>query len=99
MRIALEPRLRIGNADLSEQFERPPPRPLATDAAVKLQDFTDLGLNRMQRIERGHRLLEDDGNVVAADAANLALRQAEQFPALEANAAGGVRSGRIRQQF
>src|SRR6266853_515900 len=97
MRIARQPRFRFGNADLGEQFERPYPRPRAANSAVKLQDFTDLGLNRMQRIERRHWFLEDDRNVVAANAANLALRQIEQFAALEVNAAGGMGSGRIRQ--
>src|SRR5438552_18522121 len=53
----------------------------------------------MQRIERRHRLLEDDRNVVAANAANFALRQFEQFAPLELNAARGMRCGRVWQEL
>ena len=99
MRIAGEPGFRIGNADLRQQFQRPCPRHRAANAAVQLQNLADLRLDGVQRIERGHRLLEDDRNVVAADAADLALRQVEQFAALEADGAGGMRRGRIGQQL
>src|SRR5665647_724807 len=74
MRVAGEPCFRFGNADLREQLQRARPRLRAADVAVQLQDLDDLGLNRVQRIERGHRLLEDDRNVVAADAADVVLR-------------------------
>src|SRR6185437_11145828 len=75
------------------------PRHLAANAAVKLQDLADLGRDRVQRIERGHRLLEYDRNIIAANAANLAFRQVEQLPALELNAARRMRGGRIGQQL
>src|SRR5450631_1018003 len=99
MRIALEPGFRFGNADLGQQLQRSRPRHAPSNAAVKLQDFTDLGLNRVERIERRHRLLEDNRNVVAANAANLALRQLQQFVPLEANAAGGMRCGWVWQEL
>src|SRR5487761_2288372 len=99
MRIAREPRFRVGDAYLGEQLKRARPRLLPADAAVKLQDFADLRLNRMQRIERRHRLLEDDRNVVAANATHLALRKRQQLAALEVNAARRMRRGRIRQQL
>jgi hypothetical protein len=90
MRIAGEPRFRLWNADLREQLQRPRPRHRTANAAVQLQNLADLRLDGVQRIERGHRLLEDDRNVIAADAANFALRQIEQFAALEAYGAGGM---------
>ncbi len=71
MRIALEPGFRIGNADLGEHFERARARRGAGQAAMQQQDFADLLFDRVQRIERGHRLLEDDGDVVAAHLADL----------------------------
>ena len=37
---------------------------------MQQQDFADLLLDGVQRIERGHRLLEDDGDVVAAHLAD-----------------------------
>ena len=44
--------------------------------AMQKQDLADLLLDRVQRIERGHRLLEDDRDVVAAHLAHLALAHA-----------------------
>src|ERR1700747_889903 len=99
MRVAAEPRFRLGNADLAEQFERARPRHLGSDRVMQLEDFTDLRLDGVERIERSHRLLEDDRNVVAANAAHLALRQIEQFAALEANASRWMRRGRVREQL
>src|SRR6476620_579757 len=99
MRIAGKPCFRFRNADLCQQLDGPRPRPLAANSAVKLQDLADLGLDRMQRLERGHRLLEDDRNVVATNAANLALRQLQQFAPLELHASRGMRCGRVRQEL
>ena len=45
------------------------------------QDLADLRLDRVQRIERGHRLLEDDRDVVAADLAHLAFGRRQQIAA------------------
>ena len=81
MRIACEPGLRIGNADLGEQFEDAPARGLPGKSLVKQQDFGDLLLDGVQRIERRHRLLEDDGDVVAAHVADFVFRHGEQFAA------------------
>ena len=80
VRIAAEPGLRIGNADLGQQFEDARARRRAGDAAVQQQNLADLLLDGVQRIERRHRLLEDDGDVVAAHLAHLVLRQAAAVP-------------------
>ena len=53
-------------------------------ALVQLQDLADLLLDRVQRVERGHRLLEDHGDVVAAHArAARSSLSVEQVLALE----------------
>ena len=83
VRIAAEPPRRVGNADLVEQFEDAGARRLAGNALMQQQNFADLLLDRVQRIERRHRLLENDGDVVAAHLADLALRHGQQFAALE----------------
>src|SRR5262249_54329223 len=57
----------------------------------------DLLLDRVQRIERGHRLLEDDADVVAAHVPDLPLAHGEQILALEADHAGGMMRRRIWQ--
>ena len=66
VRIAAEPPGRIANADLAEQIDDLVARLGAGEAVVQQQNFPDLLLDRVQRIERRHRLLEDDGDVVAA---------------------------------
>ena len=75
MRIAVEPRLRIGNADLGQNFKRAGARRGTGQPAVQQQDLADLLLDGVQRIERGHRLLEHDGDVVAAHLPDVALAQ------------------------
>src|SRR4029077_17626538 len=97
--IAREPFFRIGNADLAEQLDDAPARRHAGEIAVQQQDFADLLLDGVERIERGHRLLENDRDVVAADVADLALRQAEQLLPLEVDRAGRMARRRIGQQL
>ncbi len=97
MRIALQARFGIGNADLRQQFERARPRRLPADAAVQRKDLGNLRLDRVQRIERGHRLLEDDRDVVAADFTHLVFSRLQKIAAAEPDAAGGMRGGRIGQ--
>src|SRR5579871_1541054 len=98
MWIAAEPRLRLGDPDLPQKFERARAHHRTGDVVMELQGLAYLGLNRMQRIERGHRLLKDDRNIVAADFANVALRQREHLPSLETDTARRMRCGRIGQQ-
>ena len=83
MRIALEPALRIGNADLAEHLEGPRARRCSGEPAMQQQNFADLLFDGVQRIERGHRLLKDDGDVVAAHAPHVALGKRQQIAALE----------------
>ena len=59
----------------------------AADAVVQKQYLADLRLDRMQRIERGHRLLEDDRDVVAANFAHLVLCRGQEVAAPETDAA------------
>ncbi len=40
---------------------------------VKASDFGELPANGEKRIERGHRILEDHGDAIAADGGELAL--------------------------
>ena len=72
------------------------PRLRAAQALVEFQDFADLPFDRMQRIERGHRLLEDHGDVVAAHLAQVALIGIKQFLALELDRAGRMLRRRDR---
>ena len=58
-------------------------RARAAQPLMQLDDFADLPLDGVQRIERGHRLLEHHGDVVAAHPAQVAFIGIEQFLALE----------------
>ena len=99
MRITVEPAFRIADADLSEHLDDARARRLAGEAAVQQQNLADLLLDRMQRIERGHRLLEDDGDVVAAHAPHVAFGKLYQVAALVEDAARGMVGGGIGEEL
>ena len=73
VRIAAEPLAGIANADLFQQLHRARTDGLRAARAVDRQDLADLPLDRVQRIERGHRLLEDHGDRRAAQPAQAFL--------------------------
>ena len=99
MRIALQPRLRLGDADLGQEFERARAGGCAGHALMQQQDLANLLLDHVQRIERGHRLLEDDGDVVAAHVTHFAFRKRQEIATLEPDRTGRMLRGRIRQQL
>ncbi len=75
MRKGAEPLGRIGNADLLQKLDDAGANLLRAARAVKLEDLADLPLDRMQRIERGHRLLKHHGDLAAANGAQLGVRE------------------------
>src|ERR1051326_5943283 len=100
VRIAREPRLGIGNPDLAQQLDHPRARAaVGGGAPVQQQDLGDLSFNRVERIERGHRLLKDDRDIGAAHLADFALIETQQVAALEQDRAGGMARGRIGQKL
>ena len=76
VRIGGEAAGRVGNADLVEQFEGAGAGGVGGQAFVNGEHFADLALDGVDRIERGHRLLEDHRDVVAAHRAQFALPEA-----------------------
>ena len=59
------------------------------------QAFGDLVADAPDRVEAGHRVLEDHGDLYATDALHLAFGERQQVPAVEADlAAGDVPGGR-----
>src|SRR6202030_3759779 len=99
MRIAVEPRLRIGNANLGQDFERAGARRGAGEPAVQQQNLADLLLDGVQRIERSHRLLKHDGDVVAANLPDVALAQLQEIAFLEDDLARGMPRRRVGQEL
>jgi hypothetical protein len=59
-------------------------------ALVQHQRLADLIADAEHRVQRGHRLLEDHADLVAADGAHLAVRHLQQVLALEADLASNL---------
>ena len=87
MRILLEAALGLGDADQAQQLDRAPHRRLPADAEMAPHPFGELRADRQQRVERGHRLLEDHRDLAAADRPDLILAERQQVAAGEVDAA------------
>ena len=87
VRVVVEPPLRLRNAQQFEHGGRPPPPLGAARALVDADRFPDLLADREHRVEAGHRLLEDHGDAVAADAPHGRLVEGKEVRALEVDAA------------
>jgi hypothetical protein len=66
---------------------------------VLAQHLGDLAAHRVDRIERGHRLLEDDRDLAGADLVHFIRRQRDQVPALPHDLAGLEAAGRHVDQL
>ena len=59
--------LRVAQADPVQKLDHPAARLRSDDALMQRQALGDLLFDRVQRIQRGHRLLEDEADIVAAN--------------------------------
>src|SRR5262245_46917791 len=98
MRVAVGALLRLWYRYASQHLHGHPHRLALAHALVHGDRLADLATDREERIERGHRLLEDHGDVVAADALHSALIDFEQVPALEADCPADDTARRIGNQ-
>ena len=97
VRIGAHAPLGVADADEFEQFEDAGAGLAAGQAAMDLQNLADLPLDRVQRIERGHRLLEHHGDVGTTDLAQFRLRQDQNVPPLEQDATAGMDGAAIEE--
>jgi hypothetical protein len=97
MRIGGEPRARLGNAHAAQQLGGARFRRVAPDAFVRVQRQAHLRADRQHRIERGRGVLEHHRNPPAAQAAQLALPQADEFATLELDRARNDPPRRVDQ--
>ena len=74
MGIGLQPPLGIVEADLAQELQHAAARGGVVEAVVQLHDLAHLLLDGVQGVERGHRLLEDDRDLLAADLAHVMAR-------------------------
>src|SRR5690348_3479389 len=88
MRIVVDPRLRIGNADLPQKLQRAFPDFSSRSAAVQRQHLADLPPDTVQRIERGHRILKDHRDAGALDLAQFVYAELHEVATVEADLSG-----------
>ena len=69
--VLVDPALRIGDVHEVEQLDRAGPRLAARDVVVPADDLGDLLADAEHRVERGHRLLEDERDPLAAHVAQV----------------------------
>ena len=98
MRIFVRPALRLGDVDLAQHLDGAVHRVAFREALVERDGLANLPADREQRIERGHRLLEDHGNLVAPDILHFGLGRFEEVPSLQPDGAADDAARRARHQ-
>ncbi len=86
MRIGGHSAFGVLQPDLAQQLQHPRAALFAGGHAVNGEDFADLLLDPVQRIERGHRLLEDHADARAAQGAQRGVGSARQLLSLKMDA-------------
>ncbi len=81
--------LRRGDAHRLQELARPPPRRGATGSLVHPDRLRHLVADGEQRVQRGHRVLQDHGDAPAPHAAHLRVGFLQQVLALEQHPAAG----------
>ena len=99
VRIGLQPLLRIAQADQAQQFDGAVPRCRGGHVLVQQQGLRHLPVDRVQRVQRRHRFLEDHGDAVAADLPQDGLRRTDHLGAGEPDAALRVGGDRVGKQL
>jgi hypothetical protein len=79
-------------------LHRPLARLLLIHVHVEFERLGDLPANRQHRVERGHRILKNHGDAVAADVAQLIFTQFQQVLTVEQDFAVDNLAGRLRDQ-
>ena len=96
MREIVNARGGVGDADLGEQFAGAPPGLRRGHPLVQDERLGKLAADAVERVEGGHRLLENHGDLVAANLFHLPLALAQEVAANEGRRTkgGGRRGGR-----
>ncbi len=87
---------RLADRDLGKQFSRPLQRAAFRQGKVVPQQDRDLRTDTLHRIERGHRVLRNQRDAAAEQAAPLRLRHGNEIASLELNGPGS--DNRVRWQ-
>jgi len=92
VRVGVQPRRGLRQLHPLEQAQRLGAGGARVQAAVQAQRLGDLAADRVQRVQRGHRLLEDHRQPVAAQRAPGGLGLADQFAPVQPQRAGQLRA-------
>jgi len=90
VRIVIDARTRRGNADMVEQGDGALANGRSIESAVGVQALANLLADGEDGVERRHRLLEDYGDLAAADRVQPMLRQLQQVDAAPVHLAGNL---------
>ena len=85
------------NADRFEQLDGARPRGTAFDLVMDEKGLGNLIADREDRVQRRHRLLEDERDLGAAHRAHLGLGERQQIASPETDAASGDSARRLDQ--
>jgi hypothetical protein len=96
--VGTETFLDAGEPDQAQQLDGSLARLSRAHAPVQLQRLADLLFDGMQRVQRGHRLLEDHADAIAAHRSQLGLVGGQQVGTVEQHAPARVARLRIGQQ-
>ena len=97
MRVLRQAARRVRYADQGEQLDGAGARFRLAHLQMNEQRLHDLQADAQHRVERGHRLLEDHGDLPAAQLTHLLLGEREQLPTIEADVALDARSAGRQQ--
>jgi hypothetical protein len=88
VRVGLDALFGIGDADFRERLDGAVEGLGALESLVQFQRFGQLLGDPQVGVQRGHRILEDHRDALAADAAELAVAGLEEIDAVEHRGAG-----------
>lgn len=90
--------MRFGDAHQFQQLQGTPGGDLAGKSLVQAKHFVDLFLDAVQRVQRGHRLLEDHRDAVATNVPQGLFLEGQQVSLGVVDGAAGVARQRVGQQ-
>ena len=93
MRIGAQGSDRVGDPDIVEKLHRARAGGAGTDPEVEPHVLGQLAADRQHRVKRGHRVLEDHPDHLAADVAHRPAAEAQKVMALELRGALNHRAG------
>lgn len=98
MGVFSDPDFRRGDADLAEHINRHLERLLSVGGDMQKKNLAQLSADRLDRIEGGHRLLEDHADAAAADATHFLWWKRREIPAVKQDLAAPNLAHRLWQQ-